>query len=80
MISLGLFDIFIFVILLGIALFSMRHRLYGRFYIALALVIIFLIERLVPGTLSAIGNAIHSIDRFNDLGPHLTINPIITFR
>ena len=80
MISLGILDIVIFGVLLALAVYAMRHRLYSRFYIVIAIFIVFLVERLVPGALSAVGNVIHSIDRINDLGPHLTINPIITFR
>lgn len=80
MISLGILDIVIFGVLLALAVYTMRHRLYSRFYIVMAIFVVFLIERLVPGALSAVGNVIHSIDRINDLGPHLTINPIITFR
>lgn len=80
MISLGILDIVIFGILIALAVFAMRRRLYSRFYLVMAIFVVFLVERLVPGALSALGNVIHSIDRINDLGPHLTINPIITFR
>ena len=59
---------------------ALRRRLYGRFYVVVAIFLVILIERLAPGTLGALGNVIQSINRFNDLGPHLTINPIITFR
>lgn len=80
MISLGILDIVIFGILLALAVYAMRRRQSGWFYIMLAIFLVYLIERLIPGALSAVGNVIHSIDRVNDLGPHLTINPIITFR
>ncbi|MGE5263203.1 MAG: hypothetical protein ACM3S0_07455 [Acidobacteriota bacterium] len=80
MISLGILDIVIFGILIALAVYAMRHRQSGRFYLVAAIFVVFLIERLIPGALSAVGNVIHSIDRVNDLGPHLTINPIITFR
>jgi hypothetical protein len=80
MISLGILDIVIFGILIALAVYAMRHRQFGRFYLVTAIFVVFLIERLIPGALSAVGNVIHSIDRVNDLGPHLTINPIITFR
>jgi diacylglycerol kinase len=80
MISIGIVDLVIAVILLIIATVAVRRRLYTRLYLVLAILLVFMVERLVPGTLNALGNAVHSIDRINDLGPHLTINPIISFK
>ena len=80
MISIGIVDLVIAVLLILIAIVAVRRRLYTRLYLVLAILLVFMVERLVPGTLNALGNAVHSIDRINDLGPHLTINPIISFK
>ncbi len=80
MISIGIVDL-ILIILLAVAIFtSGRRRARTVSVLIVALLIIIIVERLAPGTLAGIGNAIHSIDRVNDAGPHITIQPIVNFQ
>ncbi len=80
MISIGIVDL-ILIILLVVAIFaSGRRRARTVSVLIVALLIIIIVERVAPGTLASIGNAIHGIDRVNDAGPHITIQPIVNFQ
>ncbi len=79
MISLGIVDVILIVLLvLAIYLASKRRQLALSILVAVLLVAV-MTERLAPGTLSSVGSAIHGIDRVNDAGPHMTIQPIVRF-
>ena len=80
MINIGLIDLLLLLVLFFSLLYSIRtHNLLP---IAAMLIIILLIEleRLAPGTMTALGKAIHSIDAINEQLPHIRISPIITIQ
>ena len=78
MINLGVIDILLLVILVVVLAVASRRREMLTFYVVLVLVLIIEFERLVPGTLQFIGNAIRGIDTINAGLPHVSIQPIIT--
>ncbi len=78
MINLGLIDVLILVILLVSLVYAIRGRHWLQFAIVLVIVVLIEIERLAPGTMTAIGNAIHAIDAVNAQLPHIQIQPVIT--
>ncbi len=80
MISLGIVDIALLVIVVVAAVLGARTHHMARFWFIFVIVLIILVERFAPGTLAALGNAIRGIDRVNDLAPHITINPIVTIQ
>ncbi len=80
MISLGIVDIVLLVILVAAVVVGARTHQMARFWIVLVVVLIIMVERLAPGTLAAVGTAIRGIDRVNDLAPHININPVITIQ
>jgi hypothetical protein len=80
MIELGLIDIFMLVLLVLVYVFSMRRRMIWPFYVALVLFVLIELERLVPGLLTALGNAVHGIDAVNAQLPHVEISPIVTVK
>ena len=80
MITLGVVDIVLLVVLIIAAVISTQRRSYGLVFFFGALFLLILVERLAPGFLATIGNAIHGIDALNDKMPHLSINPVITFK
>ncbi len=80
MISLGIVDV-ILIVLLVVALFASGKRKATTLSVLIvAILIVVIVERVAPGTLASVGDAIHSIDRVNDAGPHITIEPIIRFQ
>ncbi len=78
MINLGLIDLLLLVILFVSFVFAIRRRTWLAFAIILVIILFIELERLLPGTMTAIGNAIHSIDALNAQLPHVQIQPIIT--
>ena len=80
MISLGAIDIGVTVLFLIIAFVTLKEKLYAFFYAAVFVFAILLIERLAPGALVQLSNAIQSVNRLNDMAPHLNINPVVTFQ
>ena len=80
MINLGLIDVFMLVLLVLMYVFSARRRMMWPFYVTLVLMLLIELERLVPGVLSAMGNAVHGIDEANAQVPHVQISPIITIK
>lgn len=77
MISLGVVDL-ILILLFAAAVFMATRRRGRAVSILIAVLLIFvLIERIAPGTIAKVGDAIRGIDQINNSGPHLTINPII---
>ncbi len=80
MISIGIVDL-ILIVLLAIAIFaSGKRKERALSFLIIAILIVIIVERLAPGTLASIGNAIHGIDSVNDAGPHITIQPIVRFQ
>ncbi len=78
MINLGLIDLLLLVVLFVSFVYALRRRHLIQFAIILVIVILIEFERLVPGTMTAIGNVIHTIDVFNAQLPHIQIQPIVT--
>jgi len=79
-INLGIIDIFMLVLLALVYVFSMRKRMIWPFYVTLVLLVLIELERLVPGLLIALGNAVHGIDSVNAQLPHVEISPIVTVK
>ena len=80
MINLGIIDIFMLVLLALAYVFSMRRRMIWPFYVVLVLLVLIELERLIPGLLTALGNAVHGIDSVNAQLPHVEISPIIAVK
>ncbi len=80
MINLGVIDILFLLILIAAFVFASRRHNMVIFYTVLVLVILIELERLVPGMLTAAGNAVHGIDTFNQQLPHVEISPVITIK
>jgi hypothetical protein len=80
MINLGMIDILFLVVLIATFVVASRRRTMLAFYIVLVLIILIELERLLPGMLTAAGNAIHGIDAFNQQLPHVEISPVITIK
>ncbi len=78
MINLGLIDLLLLVILVAAFMYALRRRGWLTFAIVLIVILLIELERLAPGTLTALGNAIHAIDKVNAQLPHVQIQPIIT--
>ncbi len=80
MINLGVIDILLLLLLLTMYAYATRRHNILAFYVTLVIVLLIEIERLVPGTLNAIGDGIRGIDAFNERLPHVQISPIITIK
>jgi len=80
MINLGLIDVLLVLVLLFSFFYSIRTRYFLPFSIALIVVLLIELERLVPGSMTALGDAIHSIDAINEQLPHIQISPIVTIQ
>jgi hypothetical protein len=78
MINLGLIDLLILVVLIVTFMYALRGRRLLLFSVLLIIVLFIELERLAPGTMTAIGNAIHTIDAVNAQLPHVQIRPIVT--
>ncbi len=78
MINLGLIDLLLLVILFAAFVYALRRRGWLTFAIVLIVILLIELERLAPGTLTALGDAIHAIDKVNAQLPHVQIQPIIT--
>jgi|PlaIllAssembly_1097288.scaffolds.fasta_scaffold1362422_1 hypothetical protein len=80
MISFGLIDLLLIVILLVTFYSSLRSHTMLPFAITLALVFLIEMERFAPGSLTAMQSAIHSIDSINEQLPHIQVSPIVTIQ
>ncbi len=80
MINLGLIDLLILVILFVSFMYMLRRRAILQFAIVLVVVILIEMERLAPGAMTGIGNAIHAIDAVNAQLPHIQIQPVVTIQ
>jgi hypothetical protein len=78
MINLGLIDLLLLVILVAAFVYALRRRGWLTFAIVLIVILLIELERLAPGTMTALGNTIHAIDKVNAQLPHVQIQPIIT--
>jgi hypothetical protein len=80
MINLGVIDVLLLLVLVGTLFRALRTHNLLPFFIALFIIFLIELERLVPGTMSALGNGIRSIDVVNKQLPHVEISPIITIK
>ncbi len=80
MISFGIVDLILILLLVFAIYLSSRRRNLGISILLIAVLITIMVERVAPGTLASIGTAIHGIDSINDAGPHIQIQPIIRFQ
>lgn len=80
MISIGIIDLILIFLFLLMLFLSLRRRRLGLSILFAVLLFGIIVERLVPGTLASLGNAIRGIDQVNTAGPHLEIQPIIHFQ
>lgn len=78
MINLGVLDILLILLVIVAYVYGLRRNAKWLFYTALVIVVLIELERLVPGVMASMGNAVHGIDAFNATLPHLEIRPIIT--
>ncbi len=78
MINLGLIDLLLLVILVAAFFYALRRRGWLTFAIVLIVILLIQLERLAPGTMTALGDAVHAIDKVNAQLPHVQIQPIIT--
>jgi hypothetical protein len=78
MINLGLIDVLLLFVILIALVYSLRRNYRLPFYVVLVLVLLIELERLVPGTMTSLGNGIHFIDEINEQLPHIQISPIIS--
>jgi hypothetical protein len=78
MINVGLIDLLILVILVVSLVYAVRGRHMLPFAILVVIVLFIELERLAPGTMTAIGSMIHAIDAVNAQLPHVQIQPIIS--
>ncbi len=80
MINLGIVDLILILLFVLMIYYSLRRRGLGLSILIAVLLLAVIVERLVPGTLASIGNAIRGIDQVNAAGPHLEIQPIVSFQ
>ncbi len=80
MINLGFIDLLLLVILAASFMYALRARNLLPFWAILIIIILIELERLVPGTMTALGKGIHTIDTVNAQLPHIQILPIITIQ
>lgn len=80
MINLGLIDLLLLVVLFLSFLYALRGRNLLPFSAMLIIVLLVEVERLVPGTMTALGKGIHNIDAVNAQLPHIRILPIVTIQ
>ena len=80
MINLGVVDILLILLLIVTYVYGLRRHAKWLFYLTLAVVLLIEMERLFPGAMASVGNAVHGIDTFNATLPHVEIRPIVTIR
>jgi hypothetical protein len=80
MISFGLVDLLIILLLLATFLAGLRSRTMLPFAILLVFSLLIEMERFAPGSLNSAQSAIRSIDSINEQLPHLQISPVVTIQ
>lgn len=77
MITLGIVDLLLILMLILAIVLALKRRATALTLLIAVVLVVVLGERLVPGTMASVGTAIQGIDRVNDQGPHLAIQPIV---
>lgn len=80
MISLGLIDLLLIIILVVTFISAVRTHTILPFAIVFVLIFLIELERFAPGSLTAMQKAIRSIDSINAMLPHIQISPIVTIQ
>ena len=80
MINIGLIDLLLLLILIGSFFYSLRMHNLLPFSVILIIILLIELERLVPGTMTALGRAFHTIDEINEQLPHIRISPIVSIQ
>ena len=80
MISIGLIDLLLIIILLVTFIGALRARTILPFAIVLVIVTLIELERFAPGSFIAMQSAIRGIDSINNQLPHIQVSPIVTIR
>ena len=76
MINLGLIDLLLLVVLFISFVKAIRTRNLLAFSLILIIVVLIELERLSPGTSTALNKAVHTIDQVNAQLPHIQIQPV----
>jgi hypothetical protein len=77
MIGLGIAELALLFLLLLATFVAVKRRASALSVLAAVVLVVVLSERLAPGTLASMGNAIRGIDQVDYAGPHLTIQPVV---
>ena len=80
MISFGLIDLLLIILLLATFFSAFRTHTILPFVIMLMIVILIELERFAPGSLTAMQSMIRGIDSINAQLPHVQISPIVTIQ
>jgi hypothetical protein len=80
MISFGLIDLLLIIILLATFFSAVRTHTILPFAITLGIVSLSEFERFAPGALSVMQGMIRGIDSINAQLPHIQISPIVTIQ
>jgi len=80
MISLGLIDVLLIIVLLVAFFSALRTRTLLPFAIVFTVVALIELERFAPGSLTVMQKAIRGIDSINAQLPHIQISPIVTIQ
>ncbi len=79
MISLGVVDLVLILLLVFAVILAGKRQATGFTIVFIAILVTILVERVAPGTLANVGTAIQGVNRVNDTGPHIQIQPVIHF-
>ena len=79
MINLGIVELVLLFLLLLAVFLAIKGRGIGVSVLVALVLVVVLSERLAPGTLASLGSEIRGIDRVDNAGPHVTIQPIVRF-
>jgi hypothetical protein len=80
MISFGLIDLLLIIVLLLTFVGALRARTILPFAVVLVIVSLIELERFAPGALTAVQTAIRGIDSINNQLPHIQISPLVTIQ
>ena len=80
MINIGLIDLLLLLVLVGSFIYSLRVHNLLLFAVVFVIIILIEVERLVPGTMTALGQAFRTVDTINEQLPHIQISPIVSIQ
>ncbi len=80
MITLGVVDLILILLFIFMIYNISRRRGLGLSILIAVILLVVILERLEPGTMTSIGLAIRGLDQVNAVGPHIQFQPIIRFQ